>query len=358
MKLSGQDWNTAMGVFFATYALGGVPSNIALKRWGPDIWLPILLTLCGLMNIFMGVNSTLAGLVSLRLLLGLVEAGVYPGCTYVLTNWYSPHEVHTRMTVFYSGASLASAFSGLLAYAIGHLDHTWGYRGWRFIYVIEGLFSIFFGVCAFFVLSPNPAKAGKWLTAEEKRFLVLRHRFALVGNSGAGETEAFSMKYVRQSFRSLHVYAIAAIEFTVCTVVYGISFVLPSIINQLGYSATRAQAMSAPPYVFACLAVLFSGWAADRFQQRMLSMVIPNTVASLGFVVIIASIRYSSVPGVTYFGLFLMAGGLYCLSPAVSAWIALNTAGDMKRATSMALMISFSQLGGVSTRTSTFIASG
>lgn len=296
----------------------------------------------------MGVNSTFGGFVTLRLLLGVAEAGIYPGCSYVLTHWYSPTQIHGRLTMFYSGASLASAFSGLLAYGIGHLDYTWGYRGWRFIYIIEGLFSVIVGCCMFFILSPSPSKVKGWLTPEEKRFLALRHRFARVSNGGAGEAEVFSYKYIKQAFGSFHVYAVGLTEFTVCTAVYGISFVLPTIIKQLGYSALKAQAMSAPPYVFACFAVFLSGWAADRTQQRMLSLVIPNAVACVGFVIIIASVRYTAVPGVTYFGIFLMAGGLYCLSPAVSAWIALNTAGDMKRAVSMALMISIGQLGGVS----------
>jgi sugar phosphate permease len=319
-----------------------------LKKLGADRWLPTLLSICGLLNILMGVNSTFGGFIALRLLLGVAEAGIYPGCTYVLTHWYSPTEIHGRLTMFYSGASLASAFSGLLAYGIGHLDYTWGYRGWRFIYIIEGLFSVLVGFCMFFILSPTPSKVKGWLTPEEKRFLVLRHRFARVSNGGAGEAEVFSYKYIKQAFGSFHVYAVGLTEFTVCTAVYGISFVLPTIIKQLGYSALRAQAMSAPPYVFACFAVFLSGWAADRTQQRMLSLVIPNAVACVGFVIIIASVRYTAVPGVTYFGIFLMAGGLYCLSPAVSAWIALNTAGDMKRAVSMALMISIGQLGGVS----------
>ncbi|KAJ9133702.1 MFS general substrate transporter [Pleurostoma richardsiae] len=347
LKLSGQDWNTAMCVFFATYSLGGVPSNIALKRLGPNLWLPILLTVCGLLDVFHGLLNNMAGLVSLRLLLGLVEAGVYPGCSYVLTSWYAPEEVHRRMTVFYSGASLATAFSGLLAYAIGHLDHTWGYRGWRFIYVIEGLLSICVGLIYFFVLCPSPEKASGWLTEEEKRFLVLRNRFARIGNSGVGEDEKFSWKHARESFRSFHVYSVGIIEFTVCVVVYGISFVLPTVISLLGYSALKAQAMTAPPYVFACVAVFFSGWAADRYQKRMLAQVIPNIVACVGLVIIIASVRYSSVPGVTYLGIFFMAAGLQCLSPATMAWIALNQAGDMKRGVSMAIMVSIGQLGGI-----------
>lgn len=233
------------------------------------------------------------------------------------------------------------------------------------------MFSVLMAVLGYFLLAPNPAKVKGWLTEEEKQFLVLRNRYARSGDSGVREEETFSWKYVKQSFRSVHVYSLALSEFTLCVTVYGISFVLPSIISNLGYSAVQAQAMTAPPYVFACVIVVLSGWAADRWQQRALSVILPNILAAAGFLVIIISIRYTSIPGVTYFGIFFMAAGLvshaqrsvtyptlynnvvtdfgtqYCISPAVSAWITLNTAGDMKRAVSMGLMISMSQLGGV-----------
>lgn len=348
MDMSPQDWNTAMAVFFITYAGGAVPSNIALKRWGAKLWLPLLLASCGLVNVIQGLQSHMASFTTLRLILGIVEAGIYPGCTYVLSTWYSAGELHHRMTLFYSGASLASAFSGLLAYGIGHLDYTWGYRGWRFIYIIEGVFTIFAASVLYLTLADHPSKAASWLTEEEQRFLLLRKQFSQGGGNVVRDKEAFSWKYAKQSFRSMHVYAIAVSEFTLCVVVYGIQFVLPSIVRSLGYSNVLAQAMSAPPYVFACFVVAFSGWAADRWQQRALSLILPNAMAAIGFVIIITSIRFDNVPGVTYFGLFLMAGGLYCISPAASAWTALNTAGDTKRAVSLAYMISMSQLGGVS----------
>lgn len=139
LGLSGQQWNTCLSIFFVTYALGGVPSNIALKRFGPKIWLPVLLLSVSLILVFTSLQGTFGGWAAFRVLLGVFEAGVFPGCSFVLTSWYSPREVHSRMAIFYSGASAAGAFSGLLAYGIGQLDHTWGYRGWRFIYCIEGL---------------------------------------------------------------------------------------------------------------------------------------------------------------------------------------------------------------------------
>ena len=105
-------------------------------------------------------------------------------------------------------------------------------------------------------------------------------------------------------------------------------------IGNLGYSAANAQAMSAPPYIFACMVTVFSGWAADRYQQRMLSVALSNLMAMAGFIIIVASVRYAHLTGVTLFGLFLAVGGLYPISPAVTAWTALNLAGSMKRTVS------------------------
>lgn len=138
LGMTSQQWNTALSVFFVTYALGGVPANILLKKLGPRIWLPTMMLSVSIILVCSSLQNNFGGWTAFRILLGLVEAGVFPGCSYVLTTWYSPDEVHSRMTIFYSGASAAGAFSGLLAYGIGQLDGTWGYSGWRWIYCLEG----------------------------------------------------------------------------------------------------------------------------------------------------------------------------------------------------------------------------
>ncbi|OJI99433.1 hypothetical protein ASPVEDRAFT_60462 [Aspergillus versicolor CBS 583.65] len=347
LGLSSQQWNTCLSIFFVTYALGGVPSNIALKRFGPKIWLPALLLSVSSILVFTSLQVNFGGWAAFRVLLGVFEAGVFPGCSFVLTSWYSPKEVHSRMAIFYSGASAAGAFSGLLAYGIGQLDYTWGYRGWRFIYCIEGLFTFLLALGAFWFVYDTPAKVGGWLTPEEKQFLILRHKYSAGGETGVAEKSEFSWKHAASAFKSFHIYATVLIEFTLCVTVYGYSFILPTIISNLGYDAAEAQAMTVPPYVFACLVTAFSGWAADRYQQRMLSVLLPNLMALAGFIIVLVSVRYPAVPGVTLFGVFLITGGLYPISPAVTAWISLNCAGTMKRAVGIAAMVSFSQLGGI-----------
>ncbi|EED21153.1 pantothenate transporter, putative [Talaromyces stipitatus ATCC 10500] len=235
---------------------------------------------------------------ALRLLLSLFEAGVFPGCSFVLTSWYEPGELYRRMAIFYSGASAA-------------LDGTWGYRGWRFIYVIEGVFTFLCALTGFYFIYDTPAKV-KWLSDEEQEFLLLRAKFSAGGESGVTEETRFSWKPASAAMKSSHIYATALIEFTCCVGVYGYSFVLPTIINNLGYTAANAQAMSVPPYVFACICL--------------------NVMALVGLVIIMVSVRYTNLVGVTLFGVFITTAGLYPISPAAAAWVSLNCAGSMKRA--------------------------
>lgn len=207
LGISGTQWNVALSVFYASYSFTGPFANIALKRVGPKIWLPCLLLGCSLVTFCTSLQRKYAGWVAFRVLLGFVEAGIFPGCSFVMSNWYAPKEVHTRMALFFSAASASGAFSGLLAYVIGQLDGTWGYRGWRFIYGIEGFVTIFLAIGAFFVILDNPAKSGKWLAEDEKRFLVLRHRFIAGEGQGIPEKEAFSWKHAGAAFKSIHTYA-------------------------------------------------------------------------------------------------------------------------------------------------------
>ena len=122
-------------------------------------------------------------------MLGAFEAGMYPGCTYTLTTWYTPAQIHSRTTIYYLGGVLSGAFSGILAYGIGHLDGTWGYRGWRFIYVIEGILTFTVGLIAIFTLQDTPAKTKGWLSTEDKRFLELRTRFLYGGGASKAKDE-------------------------------------------------------------------------------------------------------------------------------------------------------------------------
>lgn len=131
----------------------------------------------------MGLVHTYHGLVVARFFLGVAECGFFPGAVYLLTLWYRRYEVMQRMAIFYAAASLSGAFSGLLAFAIQHMEGIAGRHGWQWIFIIEGLVPIAVSFVLYFILPDSPETA-RFLTKDEKEFII--NRLALETGSGHG----------------------------------------------------------------------------------------------------------------------------------------------------------------------------
>jgi MFS family permease len=145
----------------------------------------------------MGLVQTYHGLLIARIFLGIAESGLYPGVAYYLTMWYVTEELAFRQGLFFSAASMAGAFSGLLAYAISKMDGVGGYAGWRWIFILEGILTVVVAVVAFFLLHDFPDTA-TFLTVEERAWVV--HRLKYQGSKKSGraiaESDHFEWKYV------------------------------------------------------------------------------------------------------------------------------------------------------------------
>lgn len=175
LHLGGVQYNIALSLFFVPYVLLEVPSNVLLKRFArPSIYIGILVTVWGIIMMCHGFVHNFAGLMVVRLLLGVFEAGFYPGAVYLCTFWYMPKELATRIAVFYCASSLSGAFSGLLAAGIAEMRGVADLAGWRWIFIIEGLLTIATGLGCFFLLIDSPALSGRWLSPTEIRYLELQ----------------------------------------------------------------------------------------------------------------------------------------------------------------------------------------
>ena len=195
-------YNTAVTIFFIPYTLLEVPSNIVLKMMRPSHWMAILMFCWGLVMTLMGIVHSYEGLLVGRFFLGVTEvrtsahhtndsiilifmqSGFFPAATFLLTIWYRRFEVQRRMAVFYVAASLAGAFSGLLAYGIQQLDGRSGLAGWQWIFLIEGLIPVALALIIWKILPDSPETA-KFLTQPERDLLV--RRLANDSNSGQGQ---------------------------------------------------------------------------------------------------------------------------------------------------------------------------
>ncbi|CCM04874.1 uncharacterized protein FIBRA_07067 [Fibroporia radiculosa] len=122
LNLVGHEYNTALVVFFVPYVLFEIPSNVLLKRFKPHVWLSVCMFFFGIFSICQGLVRNYSGLIACRFFLGLAEAGVFPGCFYLIAMWYKRAEAQKRYSFFFSSTTLAGGFGGLLATAIGKMD--------------------------------------------------------------------------------------------------------------------------------------------------------------------------------------------------------------------------------------------
>jgi len=286
----------------------------------------------------MGLVTNYSGLIAARFFLGVTEAGLFPGVAYYITLWYRRHEAQYRLAMFFSAATVAGAFSGILAFGIEKMDGIAGLAGWSWIFILEGIATVIVAVIAFFVIQDFPETA-TFLTEEERAFIV--HRMKYDGTDIAMDNE-FRWKYVRQAFTDWQVYLSLFIYWGNVVPLYGISLFLPSIIEELGYSGPQAQLMTVPVYVCACFFCILMAFLSDRAKQRGVFVFGLMVLALVGFIIAMTSDK----PGAKYAGIFIAASGIYPGFPGIVSWLANNLAGDYKRATGMAIQIGIGNLGG------------
>lgn len=131
LGLDGLKYNTALVIFFVPYIIFEIPSNLILKKLRPHVWLSLCMFFFGLVTVLQGLVQNYSGLLATRFWLGVFETGMFPGSFYLIGSWYTRAEAQKRYTFFFNSTSLAGAFGGLLASAIGKMDGIRGYQGWR-----------------------------------------------------------------------------------------------------------------------------------------------------------------------------------------------------------------------------------
>jgi len=367
LNMTGDQFNWCLTVFFFTYAAFEVPSNLLLKKLRPSRWLPFIMVSWGIVMTLMGIVQNYTGLLIARIFLGVTEAGLFPGVAYYLTMWYCRHEIQLRQTLFFSAASIAGAFSGLLAFAISKMDGIGGLEGWRWIFILEGIATVVVAVLAFFVLHDFPETA-KFLTERERAFVVYRLKFQgqVQGKDDTGprvaQAEDFQWKYVKQAFMDWQIWVNIVVYWGVSSQtsphiamtdnlqivapLYGISLFLPTIIKALNYSSSKAQLMTVPIYIVAAILAVVFAYLSDRVGKRSPFILTFLFTMLVGFAMCIGS----SNPKVVYGGVFVAACSIYPAFPGLIAWLSNNLSGSYKRSAGMAIQIGVGNLAGVRIR--------
>ncbi|KZS90615.1 MFS general substrate transporter [Sistotremastrum niveocremeum HHB9708] len=338
LHLTGNRYNIALTLFFIPYALLEFPSNLVLKYFRPSRWIPFLTVLWGIIMTTMGLVKTYHQLVAVRACLGIAEAGLFPGIAYYLTFWYPRHELSFRVGIFFASASMAGAFSGLLAYGIHFMDGIQGLHAWQWIFILEGIATVAIGLLAALVLYDFPATAS-YLKPHERAYLVWRQKYAY---SDQGEDEHFSWQYVKDALTDWQVYTHALLYMTIGGPLYGFSFFAPGVVKSFGFNTADTQLMTVPPYVFATIVLLFNTYWSDRTRLRSPFILFSLTLNIIGYSILLSNVKWSA----HYVGIYFILAGGYSAFPIMISWASNNFAGHYKRCVSMALQIGLGNFGG------------
>ncbi|KAL5323649.1 hypothetical protein ACEPPN_008189 [Leptodophora sp. 'Broadleaf-Isolate-01'] len=337
LKLHGLQYNNCLAILFPFYIAAEIPSNIMMKRIRPSIWLTFIMVFWSVAMICQGFVKNYSGLMATRVFLGIFEGGLFPGVNYYITQWYPRHECGFRMALFFSAATLAGAFGGILARGISEMNGVGGIAAWAWIFILEGLLSILVSFTAYWVINDYPSTA-KFLSDHE-RVEVERRIAADHGNLA----NHFAYKYVFQAIKDWKIYIHMLICMAGFCPIYSFSLFLPTIIKLMGYTANEAQLMSVPPYVCACVFTIVASWFADRVKQRGVFMLGFQVVAIAGFAMLAGTDR----PRIQYAGTVLAAIGIYPQIPLGLAWNGNNIGGNMKRGTGIAMQVMGGNCGGI-----------
>jgi len=256
LGLTATQFGWGAGIMFAGYCLCEVPSNLALYRFGARRWLARIMITWG---IFAAATALAVGPMSfyaIRLLLGIGEAGFFPGVIFFLSVWF-PANYRTRVLAWFTVSTpLSSLIGGPLSTWLLQMDGVLGLAGWKWMFIIEGLPACLLGYLVLKLLADKPADA-KWLTPDERQ--ALQQAFEREGSS------AKKKKDFRAALKDVRVYLLASISFGFTMGSYGIGIWLPQMLKAHGMSVTQTGWLSAVPYFFATIALL---WWAKRVDRR------------------------------------------------------------------------------------------
>jgi ACS family tartrate transporter-like MFS transporter len=294
------------GIFFVGYALFEVPSNLVLERVGARRWIARIMVSWGLVSACMALVQGPDSFYALRFLLGIAEAGFFPGILLYLTYWV-PWERRGRILgTFMLALPVSSAIGAPVSAALLGMNHL-GLEGWQWMFLLEGLPAILLGIAVLRVLPDRPRDAG-WLAPDERDWLeseLAAERASIAASSHAS---------LRAALADGRVWALSAIYFCVVTGLYGLGFWLPQILKGLGgWSNLQVGFATALPYAAAAAAMVAVGGHSDRTGERRWHTILPAVAGAFA----LAASAYPGVPPLAALAtLAISSAGIYAVLPS------------------------------------------
>jgi MFS family permease len=304
LGLSDAVYGFGAGIFFFGYFIFEIPSNVILHKVGARVWIARIMITWGIISALTMFITTPTMFYVMRFMLGVAEAGFFPGIILYLTYWF-PAERRGRMTTLFMTAIALSGLIGgpVSGWIMKHFDGVNGWHSWQWLFLLEGIPSIVVGIVVFLVMDDRIAKA-TWLTAEERELLER--------NIAKDNVEKVDMP-VLQVLKSGRVWLMSLTYFSFVMGLYGVSFWLPTIIKATGVTdALNIGLLSAIPFGAAVIGMLLVARSADKRGERRWHIAVPAAVGALGLVL---SVVWSTNTPLAMLGLTLATMGILTTLP-------------------------------------------
>lgn len=323
------------GIFFVSYTLFEVPSNLILARVGVRLWIARIMFTWGIFATAMMFVNNATTFYTLRFLLGVAEAGFFPGIILYLTHWFPARERARAVGLFMTATAMAGVIGAPISSALLQLHGLGGLHGWQWLFLVEGLPAVLLAPVVLTFMAELPSEAS-WLTADERDWLSREMAAERAQTEHAHTT-------LRQALLSPRLWIVSLPYFFIVIAFYGVSFWLPQILQtSSGYSSAMVVLLSSIPYVAAAVGMVFFGISSDRTGERRWHVAGPCLIGALGFVLAVI------VPATPVFALATLSIAAFGIWGTLGPYWTLPTAflRGTAAAGGIALVNSVGNLGG------------
>lgn len=263
------------GIFFIGYFIFEIPGSVLVETWSARGWIARIMITWGILAVSMGFIESKIQFYWLRFFLGVAEAGFFPGLLVYLSHWFRQEDRAKAVAMLMSAVPLSSILGAPLSGLLLNV-HWLDYAGWRWLFIIEGLPAIVFGIITLFYLTDRPHNA-RWLPEQERAWLIAELERERQSKTSQRPLSPWAL------FTQRDVYLLALAYFGMVNSLYGFNFWLPTIFKQLsGLNNLATILLSALPYCVGLCAMLLIGWSSDKRSERRWHTALPMMVAAAG----------------------------------------------------------------------------
>ena len=336
LGLSSGQYGFGAGLFFLGYCLFEIPSNLLLEKVGARRWIARIMISWGLVSTATMLVADVWSFMAARTLLGIAEAGFFPGMIVYLTYWIPAADRARAGALFMMAAPVAVIIGAPLSEALLKLDGALGLKGWQWLFLVEGLPSVVLGLLSLRVLTDRPETA-EWLQENDRRWL------AGVMAAERATRESVGLTSIRRSFSSGRVWLLCTVFFLNSVVNYGMFLWLPRLLRDVtGAEGFTLSAITALPFVAALISMVVVGRHSDRTGERRVHVAVCAAVTAFGLLLAAASLRH---PWILVLGFTIAQMALRSLA-AVFWAMPPQLLGGRSAAAAIALINAIGGLGG------------